>query len=170
MAFFLSEDLRTKLSQKWLLWDACAVNRIVECGEEAAVFEELESAGIAENVTIKPVILETSATKDIKLAAKRLQCIDENISLIKSNLDQRHDATTNIQAAMPKESQPGAVDLILGSTLAQYSRSGSGNMLLITENIKDFAEPVYNKIGMITVTNDFHTYSLTILKMDKSKI
>ena len=162
MSIFLSDGLKGVVHDKWLLWDTSALIRVVDCDAEE-VFEKLMELGISENVTIKPVILELGATGDAKTAVKRADYAERFITnIIKLNIDTTHDNTEKIQASMPAQSQPGAVDLMLASSLSQYN----SKMLFITENIKDFPEPLFNKVGFLMVSNSGRSFGLTILKMD----
>lgn len=167
MAFFFSEDLESLLKDKWLLWDTCALIRTTDCDADK-LFRQLAKLWV-ENVTIKPVLLELGATNDQKLALKRADYADRHISVVlKTNIDGPRDSTTVVQEALPKSSQPGAVDLMLASTLVQYG--GGKKMLLVTENIKDFPEPLFTKEGFMMVSNETKSFGLTLLTIDSSKL
>lgn len=161
--FFVSSNFDELAKDKWLLWDTCALVRVVDC--DADNLMAYLNKVVAENVTIKPVILELGATKDQKLAFKRMGYADRYIStILKTNLDIASDKTSEIQAQLPRNSQPGAVDLMLASTLAKY---GVGDkVLLVTENIQDFPKPLFIKKGFFMVSNDMKSYGLTLLSIN----
>lgn len=163
MSLFLSTGLDAKLKHQWLLWDTCAIIRIAEI-EGASVFEYLDQFYVR-NATIRPVLLELFATADKRVAAERAVIVEQHmVSILPLNIDSKNDKTSEIQALMPRGSQPGAVDLMVGSTLAQYSKSGK--RLMITENVKDFPEPLFQREGVLSITNEQRTASLTVLSVD----
>lgn len=76
--FFVSSNFDELAKDKWLLWDTCALVRVVDC--DADNLMAYLNKVVAENVTIKPVILELGATKDQKLAFKRMGYVERYIS------------------------------------------------------------------------------------------
>lgn len=166
MATFFSHDIKAVLKDKWLLWDTSALIRIVDCDAEE-VFGELVSMGLKENVAIKPVVLELGATKDLRLRAKRAEYMDNYIGVtLPTDLDNTNDKTLQIQQSIPVSGQPGAVDLMLASTLLRYQAS----MLLITENVRDFPEPLFKKEGFVMVANAGQSFGLTVLSVDTTHL
>lgn len=161
--FFVSSNFDELAKGKWLLWDTCALIRAIDCDADSLM--NYLNKLVAENVTIKPVILELGATKDQKLALKRMGYAEKYIStILKTNLDVTGDKTSEIQALLPRNSQPGAVDLMLASTLAKYG--ANDKVLLVTENIQDFPEPLFVKKGFFMVSNDTKSYGLTLLSIN----
>lgn len=161
--FFVSDNFNNLIKEKWLLWDTCALIRITDC--EADELMEHLSGIVSENITIKPVLLELGATKEQKLAFKRMGYAEKYIStILKTNIDEPGDKTAVIQELLPSKSQPGAVDLMIASTLAKY---GAGDkILLVTENIQDFPEPLFEKKGFFMVSSDLKSYGLTLLAIN----
>ncbi len=158
--FFVSSNFNSLGKDKWLLWDTCALIRIVDC-DANNLMNHLNQV-VTENVTIKPVILELGATKDQKMALKRMGYVEKYMgTILRTNLDIAGDKTSEIQAQLPRNSQPGAVDLMLASTLAKHGTNDK--MLLVTENIQDFPEPLFTKKGFLMVSNDTKSYGLTLL-------
>lgn len=166
MAIFFSHNIEAVLKSKWLLWDTGALIRVVDCDAEE-VFTQLAVLGLRESVTIKPVVLEMGATKDLRLRAKRAEYMDSYIDVtLPTDLSSANDKTLQIQQSIPTTGQPGAVDLMLASTLIKYKTS----MLLITENVRDFPEPLFNKEGFVMVANSGQSFGLTVLSVDVSHL
>lgn len=163
--FFVSDNFNDLVKDRWLLWDTCALVRVTDC--ESDGFMERLGSLVAGNVTIKPVLLELSATKDQRLAFKRAGYAEKYITnILRTNMDGKNDRTSEIQELLPSKSQPGAVDLMIASTLAQYGLDK--RMLLVTENIQDFPEPLFKKEGFFMISSDLKSYGLTLLSIDLS--
>jgi hypothetical protein len=157
-------DWHTYLKGKWLLWDTCALIRVVEY-KATEVFDELAAIGV-ENVYIHPVQLELLATADQKKAIERAAALAENLTPIPFG-NRELEKARDIQLAIGSTSPPSAVDLYVGATLAN---NNSEKMCLITENIKDFPSPFFTQQCYITLQDVRGSASLAVLTFDKNSL
>lgn len=157
-------DWHTFLKNKWLLWDTCALIRVVDY-KATEVFEELTAVGV-ENVYIHPVQLELLATADQKKAIKRAATLAENLIPIPFG-NKELDKAREIQLAIGSTSPPSAVDLYVGATLANNNPE---KMCMITENIKDFPAPYFTQQCYITLQDVRGSASLAVLTFNKESL
>jgi predicted nucleic acid-binding protein len=155
---------RSFLKGKWLLWDTCAVIRLIDYKAEN-IFIELNSLDV-KSVYIHPVQLELLATADQKQAIKRAVLMTQELTLIPFTIKDLNMAK-NIQTAIGSTSPPSAVDLYVGATLAN---NNPDKMCLITQNVKDFPSPYFNQECHITLSDVRGACSLTILTFDKTSL
>jgi hypothetical protein len=120
-------DWREFLRDKWLLWDTCAIIRLIDYKAED-IFSDLNSLGV-KSVYIHPVQLELLATADQKQAIKRAVLMTQELTLIPFTIKELIMAK-KIQAAIGSTSPPSAVDLYVGATLAN---NNPDKMCLITQ-------------------------------------
>lgn len=152
------------LKDKWLLWDTCALIRVIDY-KATEVFEEL--AGIdVQNVYIHPVQLELLATADRRKAIERAATLTESLIPIPFGVKELKKAR-EIQVAIGSTSPPSAVDLYVGATLAN---NNPDKMCMITENIKDFPAPYFRQECYINLQDIRGSASLAILTFDKDSL
>lgn len=157
-------DWHEFLKDKWLLWDTCALIRVIEY-KAVEVFDELLHIGV-QNVYIHPVQLELLATADQRKALERAATLAESLSPIRFGARELEKAR-QLQVAIGATSPPSAVDLYVGATLAN---NNADKMCMITENIKDFPSPYFHQKCYINLQDIRGSASLAILSFDKNSL
>lgn len=155
-------DWRETVRGRWLLLDANAVILIAEFGADS-IFSELESLSVT-SCHIHPVLLELRNTNDLAARIARMDMVKRysvGLSFGTSELSK----ADQVQLALPPNCQPSAVDLYLAGTIARYS---GNNMLLLTENLKDFPSPLFSREGYIVLQQNNKSRSLGLLSFNHS--
>jgi hypothetical protein len=157
MAVAPTIDWRRFVVNKWLLWDACAIIKVIKY-EAEEIFTELAKLHVT-NIYINPVQLELLATVHEKDSIKRSGILAQYFDLFPFGASQLEMAK-KVQLATGAISQPSPTDLYLGATLATQNPALT---CLITENMKDFPADYFKRECYVTLHDNKTACSLAIL-------
>lgn len=157
-------DWKTIVRNKWLLWDTSGINRVIQYNSED-IFSEIESLG-GTNVDIHMVELELLATNNKLDSLRRSAVLDNHFTMLPFK-ERTMNVAKALQSAFGAMCQPSPTDLYLGATLASYD---TDRLYMVTENIRDFPAPYFNKLGFINLYADRGVCALTILSFSADSI
>ncbi len=154
------------VKDKWLLFDTCAINIIVD-HKAYSIFETLKLLNV-KNKYIHPISMELKNTNDPKLAAIRASVLDAN-DFESTVFDiQTFELADKIQFYLSNQGcRPSPIDLYLGATMAKYKQD---SILVLTNNLKDFPKPLYERLGYIVVEGEKQSRLLAIVSLNKSEL
>lgn len=163
-----SVDFSNRTHIKNILLDNSAIVKLIEYNQED-ILVKLKQAGIILHI-IHPTKLEFLCYPNGKIRLKRLALLsDLDITILRFNsTDRRFEQSCDkIQTKLFNLSfTPGAIDIMLASTL-DYYKDSTEPFAILTADIKDFPNILFKRQEIITLESQKDIRHLVILTLKK---
>lgn len=151
------------LKDKWLILDTNAIINFIKYGSDSNFIKKTKKLNIT-LLTLQPVILELYRTNNPADRIKRNKFLN-HIEVLDITADLK-TKSEYIQKKMWLENYfPEPTDLYLASAINKFS---NGKTFLGTSNLDDFREPLFQRNGFITLSDNKSICTISLLSFNQT--